>query len=56
VDGSQENENWRKRRSEPAAHTLELLVRAFVPDGPIVLGVEDTIERRRGARIAARGI
>ena len=35
---------------------LGLLVRAFVPDGPIVLGVDDTIERRRGARIAARGI
>jgi hypothetical protein len=35
---------------------LGLLVRAFVPEGPIVLGVDDTIERRRGARIAARGI
>ena len=35
---------------------LGLLVRAFVPRGPIVLGIDDTIERRRGARIAARGI
>src|SRR5690349_6740325 len=35
---------------------LELLVRAFVPQGPIVLGIDDTIERRRGARIAALGI
>jgi hypothetical protein len=35
---------------------LGMLVRAFVPDGPIVLGVDDTIERRRGPRIAARGI
>ncbi|WP_029002306.1 IS701 family transposase [Azohydromonas australica] len=35
---------------------LGLLVRTFVPDGPIVLGVDDTIERRRGARIAALGI
>lgn len=35
---------------------LGLLVRTFVPDGPIVLGVDDTIERRRGPRIAARGI
>jgi hypothetical protein len=35
---------------------LHLLVRAFVPQGPIVLGIDDTIERRRGARIAARGI
>ena len=29
---------------------------AFVPDGPVVLGLDDTIERRRGARIAAKGI
>ena len=35
---------------------LGLLVRAFVPEGPIVLGIDDTIERRRGAHIAARGI
>jgi hypothetical protein len=35
---------------------LHLLVRAFVPQGPIVLGIDDTIERRRGARIAARGV
>jgi hypothetical protein len=35
---------------------LGMLVQAFVPEGPIVLGIDDTIERRRGARIAARGI
>jgi hypothetical protein len=35
---------------------LHLLVKAFVPQGPIVLGIDDTIERRRGAHIAARGI
>jgi hypothetical protein len=35
---------------------LGMLVHAFVPDGPIVLGIDDTIERRRGTRIAARGI
>jgi hypothetical protein len=35
---------------------LELLVRTFVPEGPIVLGIDDTIERRRGARIRAKGI
>lgn len=35
---------------------LRLLVSAFVPEGPIVLGIDDTIERRRGARIVARGI
>jgi hypothetical protein len=36
---------------------LLLLVRAFVAAGaPIVVGLDDTIERRRGARIAAKGI
>jgi hypothetical protein len=36
---------------------LHLLVAAFVPaDAPIVVGMDDTIERRRGAKIAARGI
>jgi hypothetical protein len=36
---------------------LELLVRVFVPPGaPVIVGVDDTIERRRGAQIAAKGI
>ena len=35
---------------------LALLVAAFVPEGPVVLGLDDTIERRKGARIAAKGI
>jgi hypothetical protein len=36
---------------------LRLLVKTFVPDGaPIVVGIDETIERRRGARIAAKGI
>ncbi len=35
---------------------LGLLVRAFAPTGPLVLGIDDTIERRRGKRIAAKGI
>jgi hypothetical protein len=36
---------------------LRLLVRAFVPArAPIVCGLDDTLERRRGARIAAKGI
>jgi hypothetical protein len=35
---------------------LGMLVQAFVPEGPIVLGIDDTIERRRGQRIAALGI
>ena len=40
-----------------AARTLlGLLVEAFVPEGPIVIAVDDTIERRRGRRIKAKGI
>ena len=35
---------------------LGLLIVAFVPSGPVVIGLDDTIERRWGARIAARGI
>ena len=44
------------RCSRALAHCLLLLlVAAFVPDGPVVVGLDDTIERRWGARIAARG-
>ena len=35
---------------------LGLLLDAFAPRGPVVLGLDDTIERRRGKRIAAKGI
>jgi hypothetical protein len=35
---------------------LGALLRAFVPAGPVVVGLDDTIERRWGPRIAARGI
>ena len=35
---------------------LGLLVSAFAPTGTIVLGLDDTIERRRGEKIAAKGI
>lgn len=35
---------------------LRLLVAAFAADGPLVLGIDETIERRRGAKIAAAGI
>jgi DDE superfamily endonuclease len=39
-----------------AGRLLGLLITAFAPSGPVVLGVDDTIERRRGERIAAKGI
>ena len=35
---------------------LEALVETFVPDGPLVLGIDETLERRRGKKIAAKGI
>jgi len=28
----------------------------FVPDGPVVVGIDETIERRWGPKISARGI
>src|SRR3954453_8564171 len=35
---------------------LSLLVQAFAPPGPLIFGLDDTIERRWGTKIAARGI
>ena len=40
-----------------ASHILlGLLISAFAISGPIILGLDDTIERRRGAKIKAKGI
>jgi len=35
---------------------LGLLVETFVPEGPLVVGIDETLERRRGKKIAAKGI
>lgn len=35
---------------------LGLLLATFAPAGPVVLGIDETIERRRGTKIAAAGI
>jgi hypothetical protein len=35
---------------------LGLLLDSFVPTGPVLLGLDDSIERRRGKRISAKGI
>jgi DDE superfamily endonuclease len=35
---------------------LLLLVHVLAPAGPLVLGLDDTLERRRGAKIRAQGI
>ncbi len=39
-----------------ARELLGLLVSTFVPVGPVVIGIDDTLERRRGAKIQAKGI
>ncbi len=41
---------------EAARLLLGLLIHAFAPTGPVILGLDDTIERRRGKRIKAKGI
>ena len=46
--------SWRPRSG--ARILLGLLVDAFVPDGPLVMAVDDTIERRWGRCIRAKGI
>ena len=35
---------------------LTTLVMAFIPNGTIVCGIDDTIERRKGGKIKAKGI
>src|SRR5215207_9921301 len=39
-----------------AERLLALLAAAFVPHGPVVVALDDTLERRWGRRIRARGI
>src|SRR5215211_3104724 len=45
---------WSSR--EASRVLLGSLVEAFVPKGPLVLGIDETLERRRGKRIAAKGV
>lgn len=45
---------WSSRKA--AQILLMLLVRAFAPDGVLVLGIDETLERRQGNKIAAKGI
>jgi hypothetical protein len=35
---------------------LGLLVEAFVPEGPLVVGIDETLERRWAKKIAAKGV
>jgi DDE superfamily endonuclease len=45
---------WSARQA--AQVLLGLLVEAFVPSGPVIVGLDDTIERRRGRKLTARAI
>jgi hypothetical protein len=45
---------WSSRRI--ARCLFRQLVDVFVPDGPVIIGLDDTLERRWGAKIKARGI
>lgn len=45
---------WSSRKA--AQIMLGLLVDAFVPSGPLVLGGDETLERRQGAQISKKGI
>jgi hypothetical protein len=35
---------------------FRLLVEALVPEGPLVVGIDETLERRKGPKIRAKGI
>src|SRR6266705_3291656 len=46
---------WSSR--EPSRILLVLLISVFLPENtPVVIGIDETIERGRGSKIAARGI
>jgi DDE superfamily endonuclease len=45
---------WSSR--EASRVLLGSLVEAFVAEGPLVLGVDETLERRRGKKISAKGV
>jgi len=46
--------SWSSR--EASRVLLGLLVEAFVPEGPLVVGIDETLERRWGKKIAAKGV
>ena len=42
--------------TEASRVLLGLLVETFVPEGPVVVGIDETLERRYGKKIKAKGI
>src|SRR5690242_9038798 len=45
---------WSARQA--AQLLLKLSVEAFMPSGPVIVGLDETIERRRGGKLSARAI
>jgi hypothetical protein len=45
---------WSARKA--AECLLKLLLQTFLPSGVVVMGIDDTIERRKGVKIRAKGI
>jgi predicted hydrolase (HD superfamily) len=45
---------WSSR--EASRILLGLIVKAFVPQGPLVFGIDETLERRWAKKIAAKGV
>jgi hypothetical protein len=45
---------WSSR--EASRVLLGSLMEKYVPEGPLVLGIDETLERRQGKKIAAKGI
>jgi hypothetical protein len=63
LEAEQHFQNYHRVLNRARWSSLELadlllawLVKVFVPNGPILVGIDDTIERRRGAKIKAKGI
>src|SRR5260370_2547409 len=46
--------SWSSRAASRAL--LRLLVATFLPDGPLVICVDETLQRRTGAKIPAKGV
>jgi hypothetical protein len=46
--------SWSSRQASRIL--LGLLVEAFVPQGPLILGIDETLERRWGKKISAKGV
>ena len=46
--------SWSSR--EASRILLGLLVEAFVGEGPLILGIDETLERRWGKKISAKGV